>query len=373
MKRNNLIIIFCVIAIIIFGTIIGIIINKSKEEESKVIFDDTSNESFLCGGTICKQKSEKNNENTEYINCENCDKMVLSIYRLCSDCSMEIKECKVCRRQPTKEELYQNNLKLEQYKKIKNISLSKNKISYIPEKNEMAVLVNDENSENKVSKIIVVNMENYEIVREYKLDKDYISDTNMNAKFSNLDQSGRMFFENGKFIVISSSEELSFIYDVEKEKITDSKYKDDECEGTIYYYIKDIETGKEYYYFDYYDMVLNDLEEIDWNKFYLAGKSKYVNDKIDTQIVYNDNNQVLIAYYNQEYGKMKLALFTKDGEELELSELNCLKDNSKKMYIGNRNIVVYYDIEKDEEIWSYNESLQEKIKQEMDLNINNKN
>lgn len=391
MKKRKILTLVILLVLLLIAIIIIAIYIKYRNNNTEIAYDNI--QPYYCGGTRCLKKSSIAGTAISYGNCQICHKKMsfpnTNVDALCASCSAKTKRCKYCGEQLTDEQIARNKLKLSQTAKYNKINISDIKIAYIENTNYIACLCKnyDDDEEINPNEIVIIDMKDYSKVKTIKVNKNYKleyeynfdfmeEDLNENELFQymqdeekskeNYENLGRMFYNDKKLILINPEQEKSFIYNLDNEQfINDIDFKTGIYEGNTYYALEDKTEDITYYYFETYDLITTTFENIEWTN-YVSDPYEFVpSDFYDAQIIYQDNEQILISYYVQEYGELKLKLFSKDGQNIDLSKINKNLTNNSQITISSKNMIVCYDIIKDCEIWSYDKNLSDKIFDEL--------
>ena len=135
--------------------------------------------------------------------------------------------------------------------------------------------------------------------------------------------------------------------------IDDFEWNTGEYENQKYIYMKNIYNQKEYYYFEEYDLIKTSLEGLNLNNYYTDPYQILTDNYYDAQIVYQDGLHLIIAYYEKEYGDIKLNFYDSSTKSLSSQQINTKALNDSKIVLYNKNLILKYNIKDEKEIWSY--------------------
>lgn len=297
---------------------------------------------------------------------------------LCTECATITGRCSKCGKIKSEEQIETEQLKSKLYSKSNKINVAADKLAYIKETDNIAFLAPNYDSDKKAypNKIVITNMKDYSEIDTIKLTNDYsleyssnydwlfnnaeeINEETLGSFLQNFQQEeiskyqyekqGSFFYEDGFLILINPQKEKSFIYDLEEKKLIEEfEWDTGEYDNKTYIHINNKYNQKDYYYFEEYDLINTSINDIDFTKYYSDPYTFISKDCYDAQIVYQNGKYVLIAYYEKEYGDIKLNLYNSNKKQLNLQQIN-----SEEIVVSNKYLVMKYNIKEGKEIWSY--------------------
>lgn len=301
--------------------------------------------------------------------------------KICSECAEITKRCMTCGKLKSDKLMEQQQLRSKLFAKYNNFGIVVDKMTYIPQTDTIAFLTINYDSDKLTypNKIVIVNMNDYSTVNTINLSKDYTleydfdyenltnsiskeSDFNeLSQKFEqehekkyDYEKQGRFLQDDEYLILINPQKEKSFIYNSEKNQmIDDFEWNTGEYENQKYIYMKNIYNQKEYYYFEEYDLIKTSLEGLNLNNYYTDPYQILTDNYYDAQIVYQDGLHLIIAYYEKEYGDIKLNFYDSSTKSLSSQQINTKALNDSKIVLYNKNLILKYNIKDEKEIWSY--------------------